>query len=444
MTRDVVAPPLPHDAALAGFESALRPDLFAGVAAQLLPPDARIVDCRLAYLRYKPGTNAVVLHELTLADRPDPVLVHAKCYTGSDYAVAREKARTLRLIETPCGSPAGRDDAHRMLLFQFPNDQVLDGMRFATHPKKIQRTLYAHDGTIDEADWRISDSRLRISPVRFKPEKRAVVRVDTRARHRRSGEKRPVRVYARVTAGTAGAAAAALTARLFLEFADHPWLRTPRPIVHLPDQETTLVADLGGRTPDADRPDVRAAGRALAALHTARNHELPSLTAEALAAELADTLALTTGVAPDLEAGAAALMKALEPGLAAMIGCDDPGFVHGDFHPLQLLELPDGAAVLDFDRSHAGDPAADLGNYRAHLVWRALAGDGDVAGAVARADALVAAYAAAGGRRFAAERIAFWTSVGLVRLAPQPFRQLHPAWPDLTADLLATAREELP
>jgi len=441
VTRNAVAPPLPHDAALRGFASALRPDLFAGLAARLLPPDARVVDCRLAYLRYKPGTNAVVLHELTLADRPAPVLVHAKCYTEDDYPVARKKADSLRLIETPCGLPAGRDDSARMLLFQFPNDQVLDGMRFATHPKKIQRALYAHDATIDEAAWRVSDSRLRISPVRFKPEKRAVLRIDTRARHRQSGEKRPVRVYARVAAG---AGSAALTARLHREFADHPWLRTPRPIVHLPDQETTLVADLGGRTPDPDRPDVQAAGRALAALHSARDHALPPLSAEVLAAELTETFALMTSVAPGLEKGAAALMKALEPGLAAMSGCDDGGFVHGDFHPLQILELPDGAAVLDFDRSHAGDQAADLGNYRAHLIWRSLGTGGDPAEAAGRADALIAAYASVGGHRFAAERIAFWTSIGLVRLAPRPFRLLHPAWPDLTADLLAAAREELP
>jgi 5-methylthioribose kinase len=47
-------------------------------------------------------------------------------------------------------------------------------------------------------------------------------------------------------------------------------------------------------------------------------------------------------------------------------------FVHADFSPKNILVLPEGVVVLDFETAHAGDPAFDLGFFQSHLVLKAV------------------------------------------------------------------------
>jgi len=431
---------IPADPALPGLAALLDKNIFARAVAALLPPGATVDGCRPWYVRYKPQTNAIAVHELQVAGIAAPLLVHGKCYTDENFAAARDKAANSHWSDPTLGQPHVAVPEHRMLLFGFPNDQVLAGVRFAANPKRIQRVLYAHVPEFPADTWRISDSRLTIAPVRFKPEKRAVLRVDTRVRHRLNGTKHPLRVYLRINGKGEGAATATLMQRLHDGFASHPAVRTPRVLAYLAESQVTIVADVGGEALPLDLAGARLAGEALAALHAMPAAGVPVRTVTDIMSDVADTVRTVAALAPELADTAGDLLATLRQ-RATRDAEATPLLVHGDYHPGQLLLRDEYAVLLDFDRSHLGDPAADLGNYAAHVIYRSVTGDaGDPQPLV---DAVQEAYAVVFGEAVHPRRMAFWTAVGLMQLAPAPFRILAPLWPKAMSAILAACCEEL-
>jgi aminoglycoside phosphotransferase (APT) family kinase protein len=91
-----------------------------------------------------------------------------------------------------------------------------------------------------------------------------------------------------------------------------------------------------------------------------------------------------------------------------------PGLVHGDLRLGNLLVDEAGlVGVLDWELVHAGDPAEDLG-WLCVRSWRFGNDDRPAAGCGTR-EALLAAYARAGGRAISLEELRFWEVYGNVR-----------------------------
>jgi aminoglycoside phosphotransferase (APT) family kinase protein len=88
--------------------------------------------------------------------------------------------------------------------------------------------------------------------------------------------------------------------------------------------------------------------------------------------------------------------------------------VHGDFRHGNLMIGPEGVrAVLDWELTHIGDPAEDLGwicvnSWRFGETQKVVGGFGDVAD-------LLAGYAEAGGKNMTAERVKFWEIFGTLK-----------------------------
>jgi aminoglycoside phosphotransferase (APT) family kinase protein len=88
--------------------------------------------------------------------------------------------------------------------------------------------------------------------------------------------------------------------------------------------------------------------------------------------------------------------------------------VHGDFRNGNLMIGPDGVrAVLDWELTHIGDPAEDLGwicvnSWRFGETHKTVGGFGDVSD-------LLAGYAEAGGKNMTAERVKFWEMFGTLK-----------------------------
>jgi aminoglycoside phosphotransferase (APT) family kinase protein len=88
--------------------------------------------------------------------------------------------------------------------------------------------------------------------------------------------------------------------------------------------------------------------------------------------------------------------------------------VHGDFRHGNLMIGPEGLrAVLDWELTHFGDPAEDLGwicvnSWRFGNAHKVVGGFGDVAD-------LLAGYAAGGGGPMTAERVKFWEIFGSLK-----------------------------
>lgn len=101
-----------------------------------------------------------------------------------------------------------------------------------------------------------------------------------------------------------------------------------------------------------------------------------------------------------------------------------PVFLHGDFRTGNLMVGAAGiAAVLDWECSHLGDAAEDLG-WLCTRSWRFDRPDLRVGG-FGRLDDLLDAYASSGGRRIDPDEIRYWEVFGLVRWAVLNVMQAH-------------------
>ncbi|HXM58304.1 MAG TPA: phosphotransferase, partial [Candidatus Dormibacteraeota bacterium] len=91
-----------------------------------------------------------------------------------------------------------------------------------------------------------------------------------------------------------------------------------------------------------------------------------------------------------------------------------PALVHGDFRLGNVIVGPEGLrAVLDWELAHAGDPAEDLGWFCVR-AWR-FGRDRLPAGGLGSREALLEAYAAAGGAPVDAAGLRFWEVYGTLR-----------------------------
>jgi aminoglycoside phosphotransferase (APT) family kinase protein len=93
----------------------------------------------------------------------------------------------------------------------------------------------------------------------------------------------------------------------------------------------------------------------------------------------------------------------------------EPVLLHGDFRNGNLMFDPQAGlvAVLDWELSHIGDPAEDMG-WICTNSWRFGRPDRPVGGFGEYAD-LLAGYAAAGGRPVELSRVRFWQMLGSLR-----------------------------
>jgi aminoglycoside phosphotransferase (APT) family kinase protein len=102
----------------------------------------------------------------------------------------------------------------------------------------------------------------------------------------------------------------------------------------------------------------------------------------------------------------------------------EPLLVHGDYRLGNFIVDESGlAAVIDWELSHLGDPAEDIG-WLCIRSWRFGNDDLPVAG-VGRLDEFVAAYESAGGSPIDHDRVRYWEAFGNVKWAVICARQAH-------------------
>ncbi len=91
-----------------------------------------------------------------------------------------------------------------------------------------------------------------------------------------------------------------------------------------------------------------------------------------------------------------------------------PALVHGDFRNGNLIVGPEGIrAVLDWELAHLGDPAEDLG-WLCVKSWRFGNAD-QIVGGFGSLDALLGAYADAGGAALDEDTVRFWVVLGTLK-----------------------------
>ena len=404
-----------------------------------------IAECKGVYVRYKPATNCIVaytakfIHGVT--GKTFDTWFYGKCYTPGDFAVAIEKVNTHRGDENSFLNPIISLPDDYVIFYVFPNDCEMKGLPTVSDSRKISRILYDIDDFFPRSAWRISDKRLKIEVVRYKPEKRAVVKIESRAVNRADHEKKTLTVYLRTYCDDRGKFIHHTMKELHRTLYSHPEVKVPRALAYESEKNFLLTEGLGGtpfielmRVPDRHNSIIKAA-KALAVLHQLKGVKVSARSSMDLMTDARATGETVKQIVPETADMVRTILNQLELLNTGTAG-DKSGFVHGDFHCGQVLIQDNAAAVLDFDRSFLGETFVDVGNFCAHLYIIGRQNRWDDTQEMI--DTFVAHYESAIHKKLDKTRLKLWTAYGLFLFSVYPFRSLEPEW---KSSVTATMRE---
>ena len=399
-----------RDRALPGLVTVLDPVAFARVLGDLSP---RFAQATVAptYVRYKPGTRCLVAYDVGVAG--GRLHVHANAYASPRWAerVAADQPDLRR-----AGTIVAPDQA--LVISIFPEDaalRLLTRLWDPTARRQLLQKLIPDHQSLHAAD---------IDTLAYNPGRRYVGQL------RGDGALAVLKLYADDVFGRARAAAATpqLTERL----------QTPVCIGRSRRHRVVVLEWLpGARLSDRlaaaplDRAHLRQVGAALAELH----RQLRYVAGGAPCVGATDMLATARSISA-LRADLGDRAQWLASTTARTVDARAPvQLIHGDFHAGQVLVGADRVGILDLDRSSAGDPVSDVGNFVAHLEYAAIEGGLPATARDIAADDFLTGYEEAT-RASVRDRIRPHVAAGLLRLAPRPFRTRAPEWADRMSAIL--------
>ena len=428
----------PQDDRLPGLTALLYTDMVE----RRLEPHIRqagngILDCRVAYIRYRPNgycvVRYVITHQKRLGGTPQEFFWYGVCFTPETFTNAHRMVVAKPWVEPTFGPPFIALTDYKTLLFAYPNDRRLDGLRILDSEDTLREFVCNH---LPEERWPSADEKLATTVMRYKPENRAVLRCEAESQPQSSD----AAVYLRVYASKRSAMAMhSMMADLLGWLGPQAELCIPKPLASDRDQNILLLDSLPGRklkslvrTAHA-REALERTAEALAVLHSYNVPKLPRWT-------VADHLAQARQVIHSLAQFFPELRKQIEEignALRAQAPRDEDcasGFVHGDFHYGQVLIHPTKVGFLDFDQAHTGPVEADLGRLLAHLRYQQIKGRPAQDGSVA--DAFLEAYARATQKPLAPQAISWWTALALLQMSVKPIRRLDADGPNKVKALI--------
>ena len=411
-----------REAGLPGLAWLLDADRFAELADQVCP-EAGITAAEQTYLRYKPGTSALAAFRLHRVDAA-PLLVQAKALPAGRFETVAARLSGLK-PDPDFGSGFGPPDPApaavaplQLVLLRPCDDRKLKAIGPWQNPLQRERLLAGLNRLADAP--RLAPDALTL--LRYKPERRLVARLDQAGK--------PVallRILGRSHFGQgllgASFGAASSGAPLLAADAHHQTL------VLGWTAGTTLSCD--GAGDDA----LRRTGQQLAQLH--RTRSLPPLQrgrrAEAEAVRRA--LAMLAHLEPAFEARCRDRIHRTARLLEASPW--QPALIHGDFSADQVIVDGERCRFIDWDRSAAGDAAADLGSFAARLEADVLHGRLERGTADHAFAQLLEGYSDVAPVAEAAVNLQ--TAVSLLLLVTESFRLRLADWPDREDVLLSRA-----
>ena len=424
-------------AGLGWMEDLLSP----GASAELLAgAGLRGVAARPEYIRLKGRDGALVGYRITgIGHDGSPV-----SRPGDRRSVPRGRAREvaekwdrLRPVPTPLGPGVRPVPAASAVLFLFPNDARLRGLRFVTATDKLKRMLGRLPAL--RPDDRVRGFGAVLTPMRYKPERRFIASARVRIKNDRTGDGHRAAMFLRFFPDGRGDGIHALSTAIHR--------RGGRGVVPRP-----LGTVLGGRLfveEEADGPemleavldgsgDPAALAGTLLRLHEIGPLDVPLRSPEEALRALEEGFGWACSIEPALRPLVDRVLLTLRRRVPRL---DDPVLVHGDLHLHQVL-LPGPAGgepmLVDLERAGLGHRLEDLGEVAAHLVE--LAGEHEASrNHVDRfRESLIETYLRASPAP-ADETLRFFTARGLAGRALLRFRRVEPRWEERATALLESA-----
>jgi tRNA A-37 threonylcarbamoyl transferase component Bud32 len=400
----------------------LDPAALAAMIRRVMPRfDARL---DITYVRYKPEQSCLIGYRIT--DGNDTSFVSATA-TRPDAAGKQTKPLQHPTKDSPYGLGRLLFPELSIMVSFFPNDEKLPAIERLTTTydwRRLLKKLFPERTELWSCSW---------LPIRYKPERRLVGRLMSGNLTQAS-----FKIYTDAAYETAKAGAVAFDAGVTYG--------RPR-VLGQSDRRRILVFEwLPGElltrrmsAPGFDATSVAEVGRALAELHSQPVKRLVSRPQDTELESLVHTVAWLSHVLPSSEKKAQSLTDRVIRLRPKWPRISKP--LHGDFYANQVLLHNDFINLIDFDEAHLGDPACDLGTFIAHLESNAIRGIGAPGLVEPVTRALLTGYRWPSD--VSEDRVAWWTAVALLRLAPHAFRNRELAWPETTMAILARVEDLL-
>lgn len=341
------------------------------------PPDIR--SCEISYVRQSP-MRWVFQYRLQIA-HPETGKISAQEITGVTYGPERTEEQWASALESdpyaqraigPFGLPAITFVPELDLILQtLPYDYRLPGLiRVVEGTPELVAILFAD---VAEGNWVVESWRSHIA--RYRPDMRAMVRVDLLARKTEDDTRERRRTYAKVyRLDEQGEHAYRLLTSLEAQTANgRAAFSVARPIDYIENLRTILLREAPGerllqivrrgRQADAEAA-IRRAARAVASMHQV---SLPEGLLEPVRKEKREHLLEVSArlvrqnptMAPAIEELVTDIVRQLDDGVTAP--------THGDLKLGHVLIHGEQATILDFDKMALGDPLTDVANLVATL-----------------------------------------------------------------------------
>lgn len=405
---------LPERAGEAGLCPPKAQELLALVHEHLTRPAGPTARAaQLAYARWKPGTSCAATYGVELDDGRTTWVTWKRHRGGKAAQLERRETADEHALAACALVPFHADAEGGTSLHAFPADRVLVGLARALDLRRGARLL-APDFA-ERIRWRRSAAEL----VRYKPEHRAVLRLDLLLRDAR-GELVERRVGLRVLEPAQLVRVADRRASALAQCDFTPRLLRTEDRTGLLFEEWLDVESCAGD----DFSRAREAGALLARLHASK-------------APIASTDAVPPAPLALQHFAWDERARALAASLPARGRSAQPCvWIHGDFHPDQLaFGRADGAArLLDLDALAAGARERDLAAWIADALARPIAQDFESAGAE-----LVEGYLRAGGARPEAAELRLHVVHELAARAAASLRRLESGALERARELLERA-----
>lgn len=349
----------------------------------LLEEGASLDEIVLQRAKYKPGRHLTTYYA---------VQVH----TGD---AGREYTRQIEVSWTPSGSADRRGEMVELLAMQAeaverglaaPFRALLAetpawGMRIqifpldAHFPKLVRLAdpAYVRDLLTAEDSVPTNAAGYRITPIRYRPGKRHVLRyepIDAAGQVDERGT-----LFAKIYNGDKGARIFPLAARVSDWLTEqNNGINAVRPLAYIAGEGLVLyprvtcmpLSELLHDQGPATAGYLRAAGAASRALHQTPE-TLVELKPHSFATELQEIVSASAHVhllLPETGARIAALVERARS-LHERLPQETPSFTYGDFKADHLWVTPSGMTLIDFDTCYLSDPAIDLGKFLADIQW---------------------------------------------------------------------------
>jgi hypothetical protein len=356
-------------------------DALLGALHRVLEDGTTVGAIRLQRAKYKPGRYLTTYHALELHGTGDSGtrLIEVNWLPpgsadprGERSAILAMQAETIeRGLAAPFQALLADNAEWGMYAQIFPLD--------ADFPKlaRLADPLYVRDVLAAEVTVQPSAPSYRITPIRYRPGQRHVLRyepIDAAGRVDEGGT-----LFAKIYNSDKGARTFDVAARISDWLAEQDnGISAVRPLAYIAAEGLVLYPRVVGtplsellRQPGSTTDTyVHAAGAAIRALHRTPE-SLIALQPHSFAKELKGIVSASEHVRPLLPATSAAIASLIERAgvLHEQLPQEPPAFAYGDFKADHLWITPAGMTLIDFDTSYLSDPAIDLGKFLADLQW---------------------------------------------------------------------------